>query len=71
MSSENSSDKLLKSGPVLSKKSPHFSKSLLPPIVSNKDKLALDEVGKFIREERRKVNCEENVFDQKRFAIYR
>ena len=46
-------------------------KPLLPPIVSKKDKEAVEKVKKFIQEEKEKIRCEEDVYDEKRFAIFR
>ena len=46
-------------------------KPLLPPIACSKDKEALEEVKEFIQEEKKKIQCEDNVYDEKRFTIFR
>ena len=46
-------------------------KPLLPPIVCQQDKEALEKVKAFIHEEKKKIQCEDDVFDEKRFIIFR
>jgi len=46
-------------------------KPLLPPIVCQHDKEALEKVKSFIQEEKKKIQCEDGVYDEKRFIIFR
>lgn len=48
-----------------------FGKSVLPPIMRQTDKNLIEEIRKFIDKEKQKLECDKDVYDEKRFAIYR
>ena len=46
-------------------------KPVLPPIENAKDQEALENIKKFIEKEKIKTKCKKDIYDQKRFSIYR